>query len=95
MSKKFHGRYGDLTSIKHYELIPPVLNAILVDDNIQRHPPLMALHRFVTLVLKWTLLTKLTFYIIVLGFHLQQMRHANRGRLILWTPGPDSLWDLH
>ena len=26
--------------------------------------------------------------------HLQQMRHANRGRLLLWTPGPFPLSDL-
>ena len=27
--------------------------------------------------------------------HLQQVRHANRGRLLLWTPGPVPLWDFH
>ena len=27
--------------------------------------------------------------------HMQQVWHANRGRLLLRTPGPVSLWDLH
>ena len=27
--------------------------------------------------------------------HLQRVRHANRGRLLLRTPGPVPLWDLH
>ena len=27
--------------------------------------------------------------------HLQRVRHANRGRLLLRTPGPFPLWDLH
>ena len=27
--------------------------------------------------------------------HLQRVRHANRGRLLLWTPWPVQLWDLH
>ena len=27
--------------------------------------------------------------------HMQQVRHANRGRLLLRTPGPVPLWDLH
>ena len=26
--------------------------------------------------------------------HLQRVRHANRGRLFLRTPGPVPLWDL-
>ena len=26
--------------------------------------------------------------------HLQRVRHANRGRLLLRTPGPVPLWDL-
>ena len=26
---------------------------------------------------------------------MQRVRHANRGRLLLWTPGPVPLWDLH
>ena len=27
--------------------------------------------------------------------HMQRVRHANRGRLLLRTPGPVPLWDLH
>ena len=27
--------------------------------------------------------------------HLQRVRHANRGRLLLWTPGPVPFWGLH
>ena len=27
--------------------------------------------------------------------HLQGVRHANRGRLLLRTPGPVAHWDLH
>ena len=27
--------------------------------------------------------------------HLQRARHTNRGRLLLRTPGPVPLWDLH
>ena len=27
--------------------------------------------------------------------HSQRVRHANRGRLLLQTPGPVPLWDLH
>ena len=26
---------------------------------------------------------------------MQRVRHANRGRLLLQTPGPVPLWDLH
>ena len=49
-----------------------------------------------TLLLSWTLLLNLIFYLIARGFHkhLQRVRHANRGRLLLWTPGPVPLWDL-
>ena len=24
----------------------------------------------------------------------RRVRHANRGRLLLWTPGPVPIWDL-
>ena len=27
--------------------------------------------------------------------HVQRVRHANGGRLLLWTPGPVPLSDLH
>ena len=27
--------------------------------------------------------------------HMQRVRHANRGRLLLRTSGPVPLWDLH
>ena len=43
----------------------------------------------------WSLLPNLTFCLIVWGFHLQRVRHAYRGRLLLLTPGPVPFWDLH
>ena len=27
--------------------------------------------------------------------HIQRVRHANRGRLLLRAPSPVPLWDLH
>ena len=38
----------------------------------------------------------LTFHQIVVSIgHLQRVWHADRGRLLLRTPGPVPLWDLH
>ena len=55
-----------------------------------------ALHQFLTLLLIWTLFPNLIFTELrdVSIEHLQRVRHANRGRLLLRTPGPVQLWDL-
>ena len=49
------------------------------------------------MLLIWTLLPNLAFYLIMRGFHRKfaKVRHANRGRLLLRTPGPVPFWDLH
>ena len=42
------------------------------------------------------IIQNLTIYQILVSIeHLQQVWHANRGRLLLRTPGPVPLWDLH
>ena len=65
---KFYGRYGDLT--KQYEVtLSRKLHDILDDDNIQWHPPLIRHYTNFWLLLIWTLLPNLTFYLIVQGFH--------------------------
>ena len=48
------------------------------------------LHQFANLLLNWTLLPNLTLLPNFGGFHrtLQRVRLANRGRLLLRTPGP-------
>ena len=48
------------------------------------------LHQFVNLLPNWTLLPILTLLPNFGGFHrtLQRVRLANRGRLLLLTPGP-------
>ena len=48
------------------------------------------LHQFANLLPTWTLLPILTLLPNLGGFHrtLQRVRVANRGRLLLWTPGP-------
>ena len=55
-----------------------------------------ALHQCLTLLLIWTLLPNLTFYLNAIGFHrtLQRVQHANRRHLLIQTPGPVPLWDL-
>ena len=66
--RKFYGRYGDLT--KQYEApLSRMLHDILEDDHIQWHPPLMRHYTNFDPLLIWTLLPKLTFYIIVWGLH--------------------------
>ena len=94
--RKFYGRYGDLT--KQYEVpLSRMLHDILDDDHIQWHPPLIGHYTNFWPLLIWTLLPNLTFYLIVQVSieHMQRVRHANRGRLLLRTPGPVPLWDLH
>ena len=46
----------------------------------------------------WTLLPTLAFFTEfreVSIEHMQRVRHANRGRLLLWAPGPVPFYDLH
>ena len=52
------------------------------------------LHQFANLWPNWTLLPILTLLPNFGGFHrtLQRVRLANRGRLLLWTPGPVPFW---
>ena len=66
--RKFYVRYRDLT--KQYEVpLSGMLHDILVDDHIQWHPPLLGHYTNSWPLLIWTLLTNLTFYLIVQGFH--------------------------
>ena len=70
--------------IKHYEvLLSRMLHDILDDDHIQWHPPLVRLYAIFTLLLIWTLLPNLTFYLT----RVQRVQHANRGRLLIPIPG--------
>ena len=89
--RKFYGRYRDL--IKHYE-VPPLsqmLHDILRHGHLQWHPQLIrhytnlwTYHRTGPYYRFWP------YYQIAGGFHrtLQRVRLANRGRLLLRTPGP-------
>ena len=67
--RKFYGRYGDL--IKQYEVpLSRMLHNILDDDHLQWHPSLIRhFTNFLTLLLIWTLLSNLTFYLFARGFH--------------------------
>ena len=94
--RKFYGRYGDL--IKQNEVpLSRMLHDILDGDHLQWHPPLI---RHYTNV--WPYYWSWPYYRIWLFTllrevsieHLQRVRHANRGRLLLLTPGPVPLWDL-
>ena len=88
--RKFYGRYGDL--IKHYE--------VSLSQNVTWHsgtwpytttPSIdQTLHLFANLLPNWTLIPILTLLPNFGGFHrtLQRVRLANRGRLLLRTPGP-------
>ena len=76
--RKFNGRYGDL--IKQYEVsLSQMLNDILWSDHIQWQPPTdQNLYR-----------TRLfTEFLVVSMEHLRRVWYANRGRLLLRTPGP-------
>ena len=96
--RKFYGRYGDLT--KQYEVpLFRMLHDILDDDHIQLHPELI---RHCTLHF-WTV----TDLDLIAEFELlpnyarfpyrtfKRVRHANRGRKLLRTPGPVPFWDLY
>ena len=94
--RKFYGRYGYL--IKQYEVpLSRLLHDILDDDHLQWHPPLI---RHYTNF--WPYYWSGPYYRISLFTllrevsieHLQRVRHANRGRLLVRTPCPDPLWDL-
>ena len=67
--RKFYGRYVDC--IKQYEVpLSRMLHDILEDGHIQRHPPLIRHYtNFFTVLLIWTLLLNLTFYLIARCFH--------------------------
>ena len=84
--RKFYGRYGDL--IKHYEVsLSQMLHDILGHDQWSID---QTLHQFANLLPNWTLLPIFTLLPNFGGFHrtLQRVRLANRGRLLLRTPGP-------
>ena len=77
--RKFYGRYGDL--IKHYEVpLSQMLHGILGHCHLQWHPQLI---RHYTNYQFWP------YYQLSGGFHrtLQLVWLANRGRLLLRTPG--------
>ena len=88
--RKSYGRYGDLT--KQYEVpLSRMLHDILDDDHIQWHPQLIGHYTNF-----WPLLRSRPYYRIWLFTlmckvsieHMQRVRHAKRGRLLLRTPGP-------
>ena len=76
--KKFYGWYGDL--IKQYEVsLSKMLNDILWPDHIQWQPPTdQTLYRTRPFAEFWVVSIE----------HLRWMWHADRGRLLLRTPGP-------
>ena len=86
--RKFYGRYGDLP--KQYQVpLSRMLHDILDDDHIQWHPPLLGHYTNLDLITEFDLLTLLCNVSIE---HMQRVRHANRGRLLLRTPGPVPIW---
>ena len=90
--RKFYGRYGDL--IKQYEVtLSRMLHDILDDDYLQGHPPLTTI---LTLLLIWTLLPNLTFYLIARGFHRTFATGAACQQRTLTPPDNWSspIWDL-
>ena len=76
--KKFYGRYRDL--IKQYEVsLSQMLNDILWPDHIQWQPPTdQTLYRTRHFTEFWVVYIE----------HLRRVWHADRGRLLLRTPGP-------
>ena len=79
--RKFYCRYGDL--IKQYDVFfSPMINDILWTDHIQWQPPTDQ-----TLYRTW-LFTE--FWVVSIE-HLRRVLLADRGRLLLQTPGPVSL----
>ena len=76
--RKFYGRYGDL--IKQYEVsLSQMLNDILWPDHIQWQLPTdQTLYRTRPFTEFWVVSIE----------HLRRVWHAERGRLLLRTPGP-------
>ena len=76
--RKVYGRYGDL--IKQYEVsLSQMLNDILWPDHIQWQPPTdQTLYRTRPFIEFWVVSIE----------HLRRVWHADRGRLLLRTPGP-------
>ena len=87
--RKFYGRYGDL--IKHYEVsLSQMLHDILGHDHIQWHPQLIRHYTNLRTYNRTELYFNTDFDLITefWKFTLQRVRLANRGRLLLRTPGP-------
>ena len=88
--RKFYDRYGDL--IKYYEVsLSQMLHDILGHDHIQWHTQLIRHYTNLrTYYLTGTLLSILNLLPNFGGFQrtLQRVRLANRGCLLLRTPGP-------
>ena len=90
--RKFYGQYGDL--IKQDEVpLSRMLQHILDDAHLQWHPPFTNFGPYYWSgpyyrIWLFTLLREVSIE------HLQRVRNANRGRLLLRTPGPVPLWDL-
>ena len=76
--RKFYCRYGDL--IKQYEVsLSQMLNHILWPDHIRWQPPTdQTLYRTQPFTEFWVVSIE----------HLRRVWHADRGRLLLRTPGP-------
>ena len=88
--RKFYGRYGDL--IKHYVVsLSQMLHDILGHDHLQWHPQLIRHYTNLRTYYRTGLYYRFWHYYKILGgFHriLQRVQLANRGRLLLRTPGP-------
>ena len=87
--RTFYCRYWDL--IKHYEVSSQILHAIFRHDHIQWHPQsIRYFTNFWTYYRTGRYYRFWPYYQISGGFHrtLQWVRIANRGRLLLRTPGP-------
>ena len=74
-----------------------MLHDILYDDDIQRHPPLIWHNTNFDPVTDLDLITDFDFLPNcesgeVSVEHLRRVRHANRGRPLLWTTGPVHFW---
>ena len=76
--RKFYGQYGDL--IKQYEVsLSQMLNDILWPDHIKWQPPAdQTLYRTRPFTEIWVVSIE----------HLRRLWHADRGRVLLRTPGP-------
>ena len=84
--RKFYGRYENPT--KQYEVpLSQMLHDILDDDHIQWHPPLIGHYTNSWPLLIWTLLSNLTFYLIVQGFHRTYAMDAACQQRTLTPPG--------